>query len=50
MNDIFGALDGDEIRRMRTKVEELSEVVKRDRDGGKSHEAVLRLSKFGQSE
>jgi len=44
---LFGDINGEEIGKMREKLEEMSTVLKEDRESGGSYEAVVKLSRFG---
>ena len=47
MLGLFRDLDGDLSRKIRSKMEEVSEVLTKDRESGLSHAAVLELSQIG---
>lgn len=48
MVGLFGDFQGPVIKAMRERSEEMSEVLKKDRESGGSYDAVVRLSQLGQ--
>lgn len=47
MTSLFSDLDSEVVRKMRSRLEEMSAVLKKDRESGQSHDAVVRLSRIG---
>jgi len=47
MIGLFGDLDGEMVKKMRLKLEEMSGVLKKDRGSGGSYEARVTLSRLG---
>ena len=48
MIGLFGDMEGEVVKKMRARVEEVSVELKKDRESGGSFDAVVRLSKVGQ--
>lgn len=47
MLDLLSDLNGEMSKRIRLKMEEMSEILRKDKETGLSHEAVVGLSRLG---